>query len=302
MLDPRLHRAVRTLRENPNVRRIAIPTYRRMARFMAFGQGSRVLINSLPKAGTHVLSTLLKLLPGMIHSGQHYVLDDFRQHEERPRIWGDIPEIDWVKLERTFASFNKGQFMTAHFAAVPKLIELLDALDYRTLFIIRDPRDVVVSSSIYMASLERHIMHGRYAEDFKTPEERIMATITGFPADDRGRGAESIGQKVDRYLPWLTSSSVHSCRFETLIGPAGGGTAEGQQREIEGIARHIGRSPTPQQIEGLAHRTWSPKSPTFRKGRIGDWRNHFTDEHKEAFKRVAGQHLIALGYENDLDW
>jgi len=35
---------------------------------------------------------------------------------------------------------------------------------------------------------------------------------------------------------------------------------------------------------------------------IGDWRNHFTEQHKEAFKNLAGTELVELGYERDQNW
>ena len=41
---------------------------------------------------------------------------------------------------------------------------------------------------------------------------------------------------------------------------------------------------------------------TFRTGQIGGWKNAFTAEHTDAFKRVAGHLLIELGYEKDYDW
>ena len=44
------------------------------------------------------------------------------------------------------------------------------------------------------------------------------------------------------------------------------------------------------------------KSPTFRKGKTGGWRNHFSDEHKQIFKDITGDLLIELGYETDNDW
>ncbi len=44
------------------------------------------------------------------------------------------------------------------------------------------------------------------------------------------------------------------------------------------------------------------RSPTFRKGKIGGWRESFTDEHKHLFKEIAGDLLIRLGYEADFDW
>lgn len=39
-----------------------------------------------------------------------------------------------------------------------------------------------------------------------------------------------------------------------------------------------------------------------RKGVAGDWRNHFTDRIKRAFKARYGGLLVATGYEKDLDW
>jgi sulfotransferase 6B1 len=44
------------------------------------------------------------------------------------------------------------------------------------------------------------------------------------------------------------------------------------------------------------------KSPTFRSGKTGEWKKHFTDEHKKIFKEVAGDLLIKLGYEKDNNW
>jgi hypothetical protein len=39
-----------------------------------------------------------------------------------------------------------------------------------------------------------------------------------------------------------------------------------------------------------------------RKGVAGDWRNHFTDRIKTAFKLRFGALLVATGYERDLEW
>ncbi len=44
------------------------------------------------------------------------------------------------------------------------------------------------------------------------------------------------------------------------------------------------------------------QSAFVRKGITGDWQNYFTPAHKERFKAVAGQFLVEIGYEKDLDW
>ena len=40
----------------------------------------------------------------------------------------------------------------------------------------------------------------------------------------------------------------------------------------------------------------------FRKGVAGDWRGVFTEEDRRIFKEEAGELLVRLGYEKDLDW
>lgn len=43
-------------------------------------------------------------------------------------------------------------------------------------------------------------------------------------------------------------------------------------------------------------------SSHYRKGKAGDWQNHFTPPVKEAFKQAYGDLLIKFGYENDHNW
>jgi len=40
----------------------------------------------------------------------------------------------------------------------------------------------------------------------------------------------------------------------------------------------------------------------FRKGTSGDWKNHFTDEHKEYFKKKFDDITVRLGYTTDNNW
>lgn len=44
------------------------------------------------------------------------------------------------------------------------------------------------------------------------------------------------------------------------------------------------------------------RSSFVRKGVVGDWRNHFTREAAEVFDALAGDALVALGYESDRAW
>jgi len=61
---------------------------------------------------------------------------------------------------------------------------------------------------------------------------------------------------------------------------------------------------TPRQLilDSLESSINPTKSPTFRSGKTGEWKKHFTDEHKKIFKDVAGDLLVKLGYEENNGW
>ena len=58
-------------------------------------------------------------------------------------------------------------------------------------------------------------------------------------------------------------------------------------------------------FEKLSERKQGQEDSTsvrFRKGIAGDWKNVFTENDKRIFKEQAGEMLVKLGYEKDLDW
>jgi hypothetical protein len=68
------------------------------------------------------------------------------------------------------------------------------------------------------------------------------------------------------------------------------------------LARVPLRAPRELLLESLESAINPGKSPTFRSGKTGEWKKHFTQEHKNIFKDVAGDLLIRLGYEKDNNW
>jgi Sulfotransferase domain len=287
------------LSSDPRVRRMLISLYRLQAGMRGRGEGPRVLANGMPKSGTHLLSSLLSNMPGLYFSGRHYSLGDFSRPTPQP---GAQDGVDWRRVKRTLTAVKPGQFMTAHFPADPRLLELLEELGYRTLVIFRDPRDTVVSNAFYIAREQHHWLHDEFVSAFPSTEDRIMACITGLPSTPHRKGLESIGGRMGRQLPWLDDPSTLVCRFEDLVGSSGGGDDASQRGLVQAVGRHLNRDLTDDQIASVARDTWSQESPTFRKGVSGDWKNHFTEEHKRAFKDAAGEYLVALGYEKNGNW
>jgi sulfotransferase 6B1 len=211
--------------------------------------------------------------------------------------------LDEPRLRRFLGGCPQGMFVTAHATFHPVLRDLVKELQFKQIILLRDPRDAVVSS-MFFTKREPWLQHHKYyTEALESDEERIMATIRGFGPDvatDHPRA--SIRERFEGYIPWLDDPSTLVVRFEDLIGQRGGGVSEKQLDEIERIGAFVERPLSREQTQQIAQKMYSKGSLTFRKGIAGDWRNHFTEDHRRAFKEVAGDILIRLGYEKDMAW
>jgi sulfotransferase 6B1 len=288
---------LKELKTSTAVKRIGTPVYQAAARGVVWLPGPRILANSIPKAGTHVLSALLKHMPKVMFSGRHYHLNEFRLSP----VGAAVPEFDWDAVRRQYGKVRPGQFATGHFAAHPAFEQVLRDLDMRTVVIFRDPRDMVVSSAFYLRSLKRHPLHEVFA-GFGSITEAIQAAIVGLDGASGGPRHPAIGERLAAYTPWLDSPDVLVVRFEDLVGERGGGSREAQLKAVAAIAEHIERPLDEARLAEVCDRVFAPSSATFRKGQIGDWRNHLTPAQIELFRETAGEHLVRLGYESSLEW
>src|SRR5690606_30307068 len=85
-----------------------------------------------------------------------------------------------------------------------------------TVFVYRDPRDVIVSHVFYATELyPGHGMHAYYTEQLDSMEQRIDAAIEGVT--EPGFELSAIRAKYDKYLAWLDQPDVLCLRFEDLI-------------------------------------------------------------------------------------
>ena len=164
--------------------------------------------------------------------------------------------------------------------------------------VIRDLRDTLVSyyfslkvSHVHMAKLERHRRKLREVgleDGLLYVLDEVLPVCGGVQQSWLEAGEELIryedllARDLDILVPLLTekcplglpreqlSEAVVACRFESLTG--------GRSRGQEDVGSHE------------------------RKGVAGDWRNHFTDRVKNAFKARYGDLLVATGYEKDHGW
>lgn len=268
--------------------------------------------NSFPKSGTHLLT---QVLGGFARIGLAVVsglpavvtFDGFSgRQRSREEILAD--------LER----FLPGDIGYGHVHAFPEAIHLLTQSRFATYFILRDPRDVVLSHVHYIADMApAHIHHRYYHEVLQTFEERLSASIQGasiamlqaaFPTSPENREKATLPQeplpdiraRFEPYLGWLDRSEVLTLRFEDFVNE--------RSTTIERILDHAiqrGFELTRQRAEAvqiLENHIDPTRSPTFRSGKSGGWRQAFNHEHRRLFKDIAGDLLIQLGYESGMDW
>lgn len=246
---------------------------------------------SFPKSGTHLLDQILlgfsKVAPfsKRVHSfyAEYEGGSGIKRAPERAFAWLD--------------SLRPRDIASAHLFARPEAVARVASPAFVPYFIFRDPRDVVVSHVFYVTDMEvRHVHHDYYASlpDF---DSRLKTSILGRP--DAGVEFPDILGRFAPYMDWLDRPEVLTIHFEDLI--------HDRALTLTRIMEHLlARAPlqTPRELVLSAMETSinPTKSPTFRSGKTGEWKKHFTEEHKRIFKDVAGDLLIKLGYERDLNW
>lgn len=256
-----------------------------------FGKrGQRVFMNSIPKSGTHLLRRCLALMPGMMYAGIHINRVRYNQYQ------------NIYAREQLLTRLGRGIFVSGHLPFQDSDWQALQTWKYVTVLMIRDPRDVVVSQWHHTLRRPTHRMHN-YIASIADPDVQLTCLIKGI-ADNvvpDTPGILSIGKQFQSFLGWY-EHGAHLVRFENLIGAQGGGSPDRQSAEIEELASYVGIDLTRDAAEQIADKVFDRKANTFRKGTIGDWRTHFSDDHKKYFKAECGQLLIDLGYEANWEW
>lgn len=249
--------------------------------------------NSFPKSGTHLLTQILagfsKLGP-VVESGLPPILT-FEGDTGTPRSLNVILS--------DLARLLPGDIAYGHLHALPEVVDVVCNSGFSSYFIYRDPRDVVVSHVFYVTDINNHhVHHYYYVNALKDFDQRLQTSILGRP--DLDIPFPDIRTRFDPYLPWLGCREVLSLRYEDLLRDSDAQLGRIINHLVErGFVFHGDRAKA---IEVL-HRAIKPsKSPTFRSGVSGGWKQHFTPEMKTLFKDVTGDLLFRLGYEQNQNW
>ncbi len=251
----------------------------------------RLFGNAQTKAGSHLLHQVLLGFPRIgpfVDMGMPPVNRDERNRKlPRAALW------------RRLRMIQPGDVTYGYLPSEPAFLNELSQPGWATVFIYRDPRDLVVSHAFYITEMQpQHEWHAHFRQ-LPDMTARLRLLITGHQAG--GRYLPSIRERCESYLQWITQPGVLAVRFEDLrLRPR-----ETAARLLD-FVQHRGDWPLvtsrEDAVERLVAQIQPHRSGTFRRGMPGEWREHFTPELKQLFKDVAGDILIRMGYEVHHDW
>ncbi|WP_026185261.1 sulfotransferase domain-containing protein [Salinispora pacifica] len=188
-----------------------------------------------------------------------------------------------------------GRAGLALFHSYPRFKKISKPGTYRAFFVIRDPRDIVISS--YFSLRNSHAPMGDILQARKTLQEIPMKEGLLYVIERHSK--RNLFKQLRSWAAAPSSETFRLFRYEDLTG-------ERQAEEVDQLMRHCGITLPATELEALLSRysfsrmrkdrETAGKVSHYRKGKAGDWRNHFDDEVYAAFTAATGNLVELLGY------
>jgi hypothetical protein len=235
---------------------------------------------SLPKAGTHLLERALCLHPLL-------------SRKLLPTI-NNTNITRWRSLDLLLRGVKPGQLLVSHLTYSDHRHQAVTDSGMASLFLVRDPRDIVVSSAFYIMKNAKHHLHQLF-QSLPDDRARIALLVRG----DAANGVSSIAERLERFSGWLTAANL-VVRFEDLVGAQGGGDDRRQEKTLRSIFHTVGVDLDDQHLATIRGHLFSSASPTFRKGAVGEGKRWVTAEIEAIFQETAGPFLTRYGYHGSV--
>lgn len=273
--------------QNSQLRTMMLGAYRLYARSQFWRSGPRIFINSIPKAGTHLLTAELEKFPEVQNSRLHLELDRIGTYAAN----GDY-HLDIGKAAAHVRQIRAGQYFSAHMFWTPEMEKLLADAGICSLFMTRDPRDILVSRFHYVMGLRRHHLHD-YLTGLDNDDARWRALVLGHEGAPFIRPMRDM---LNSFLPWKEKSASLTLRFEDLVGERGGGTVAAKQQALEAMCDHSGLS---RDLVARNAATGTAGTATLRKGQANAWRDNLPPAVIAMVHDHCGAEIARMGYAVD---
>jgi len=261
-----------------------------------------VFINSLPKSGTNLVSRAFDLagysygklgIASSLLIGNHYLLRQLLRRsffERDPLIVG--LEVQ-VPLRRNWLRSRLGRlsdrtYVTGHANHSAGLGSILREHDIRTVQVIRDPRDAIVSHAHYVKKSSDHFLHPAFAA--LPLWDRITMILDGGRLN--GFDVAPYTTALARADGWIGQADVFVVRFEQIVGAAGGGSDDRQSATFRDLGAFLGRPFDLANIQANLFGT----SHTFRRGMVSAARHELTAAQFEILNFRLGNFCTKWGY------
>jgi hypothetical protein len=262
-----------------------------------------VFLNGFPKAGLHLCELMVQKMakphtpygergPWVTTLAQrNFSLEPVPNMALRHMRFGQIPMTHYVKGHNPHSDeLERLQYLCGHVLII----------------IIRDLRDVAVSQAYHMRDPDerRFPFPGKEHWQLMTGPDVLAAVI-------EGQGwLPSLAERWDAFKGWLASEWVHIVRFEDMVQhpvqAAKGIYWYAVERTSQVTGQNFqmhGREAARVVRDMVEAGKMTYRSPTYRKGEVGDWRDYFEDRHKRlAVETGLADQLIELGYTDDYEW
>ena len=271
------------------------------------------------KSGTNWLGGLLSSHPDVGCVGEFHWQNALSEIEKNFRTLPLFREMEAMKLDDTIRVQFESMVRAALDKAAPDKkvvgertphsLEPLILRDAPHISIIRDGRDVLVSRAFHLFNYpEVHKLFKRIpamAEDFEkfksdqwffrdNPEvllrhEVMVKESVRWWCEHLEKDRQTISNFPFLHVQFVKYEDLHT-------------DTQGQR---DRLFQFLNVDPTlAPEIEGELQAGFADERPDqfFRKGKMGDWKNYFTDETKKWFKEVGGEELIRQEYETGTDW
>lgn len=177
----------------------------------------------------------------------------------------------------------------------------VEKLPIRKFLVLRDLRDTLVS--LYFSLKVSHkLITETHAERRRILQE--LSTEDGF-IYVMENAMHRIIEVQQTWAANLKSEDLLAVRYEDLVADEHSWFGKIIKHcEIQVKQNQLDDIITANSFENVTGRKKGEEDVTahHRKGKVGDWKNHFTEKITAKFKEQCGELLVATGYEAGLDW
>ena len=255
---------------------------------------AKLYLNGFPKSGTHALESLGSLmLPRLTKK-------NWMGNVESHAFTTSFANVD---IEQSLDDFLPRRFCRGHMAYTKDIADAFQRNKICKVFIFRDFRDVATSTVFHVLNSKHPFPNKEFYETLEF-EEVLQRVITG------DHYIAGIMDRWEMFAPWLDEDWVLKISYEDFIEHREGIAnlffryLYGKTASYNGYGVEIDPVDYEREVTRLIAMMEHPEtSITFRKGKIGDWENYFTEEHKDLLKEADKNNwLTRLGYTNDRNW